>query len=91
MCIRDRGYVSPENRAKVQAAIEQLQYKPNLVARGLRTKTTKQILYLMPDVNNAYYLEVFSEMCIRDSTWAPNWSMGQKSRGTCRWQYRQMR
>ena len=54
------GYVSPENRAKVQAAIEQLQYKPNLVAKGLRTKTTKQILYLMPDVNNAYYLEVFS-------------------------------
>ena len=38
--VNDFRYVSPAMRTKVQAALDELGYKPNLLARGLRQGRT---------------------------------------------------
>jgi len=38
-----RGYVGAESRQRIQAAVDELGYRPNLVARSLRTQTTQTI------------------------------------------------
>ncbi|MEJ2855515.1 MULTISPECIES: LacI family DNA-binding transcriptional regulator [unclassified Saccharothrix] len=54
--------VRPETLAKVNAAIAQLGYKPNLVARSLRTGTTSTVGLFVPSVANAFYSEVVEEV-----------------------------
>ena len=38
-----RGYVGADSRQRIQAAVDELGYRPNLVARSLRTQTTQTI------------------------------------------------
>jgi DNA-binding LacI/PurR family transcriptional regulator len=51
-------YVSPEMRAKVEAAIEELDYQPNLLARSLRRGRSGTIGLLLPQINNPYFGEL---------------------------------
>lgn len=48
-------YVSPELRQKVEAAITQLGYRHNELARSLRTRRSFAIGLIIPDISNAYY------------------------------------
>lgn len=50
--------VSERTRAKVQAAIEQLGYRPNLSARSLVTSRTQTIGVVLGDLTNSYYAEL---------------------------------
>ena len=50
--------VSPQLRAKVEAAIAQLGYEPNTQARSLRTGRTNVIAVLIPDILNPYFTEL---------------------------------
>ncbi|MBL0387743.1 substrate-binding domain-containing protein [Tumebacillus sp. ITR2] len=50
--------VKDETKAKVQAAIEKLGYRPNAVARGLASKRTKSIGVILPDVSDLFHAEV---------------------------------
>ncbi|MPZ28016.1 MAG: LacI family DNA-binding transcriptional regulator [Micromonosporaceae bacterium] len=43
--INTPGRVAPETRSRVQAAIETLNYRPNRVARSLRTRTSRLLGY----------------------------------------------
>jgi DNA-binding LacI/PurR family transcriptional regulator len=54
--------VRPETAAKVKAAIEELGYQPNLVARSLRTGTTLTVGLFVPSVANPFYSEVVEEV-----------------------------
>lgn len=54
--------VRPETLAKVNAAIAELGYKPNLVARSLRTGTTATVGLFVPSVANPFYSEVVEEV-----------------------------
>ncbi|MEY3071820.1 MAG: hypothetical protein RLZZ353_16 [Actinomycetota bacterium] len=45
----------PETVAKVLAASEQLGYRPNVLARGLRTQRTHTVGLLLPDVTNPFF------------------------------------
>ncbi|MET7687004.1 LacI family DNA-binding transcriptional regulator [Streptomyces sp. NPDC005483] len=54
--------VRPETLAKVNAAIAELGYKPNLVARSLRTGSTATVGLFVPRVANAFYSEVVEEV-----------------------------
>ena len=45
----------PETVAKVTAAAEQLGYRPNVLARSLRTQRTNTIGLLVPDVTNPFF------------------------------------
>lgn len=60
--LNNNGYVSPENRKKVERAIAELGYRPNLIARSLKTKQTRQILFYAPELSNPFYIEVYRGM-----------------------------
>ncbi len=45
-------FVSEETRRKVEEAIKQVQYKPNILAQSLRLKATKNIGLLVPEITN---------------------------------------
>ncbi len=56
--INDSKYVSEELSKKVRKAIKELDYKPNLVAKSLTTKQSKQVAILIDDITNPYYNEI---------------------------------
>lgn len=55
-----RGYehVSPAMRDRVQAAIEELGYRPNLTARRLATGRTGMIALAIPELDQFYFAEI---------------------------------
>ena len=50
--------VSEETRGEVLAAIKELSYRPNLLAKGLRTRRTYTIGLLIPDIQNSFFTSV---------------------------------
>jgi len=56
--INKTRYVSEELRARVLAAMEELNYRPNVLARGLRRGETKTIGLIVPDNSNPFFAEV---------------------------------
>jgi LacI family repressor for deo operon, udp, cdd, tsx, nupC, and nupG len=55
-------YVSPATRILVQAAIDELDYRPNLLARSLRQGRTAVIGFLLPELDVPYFSELAHEM-----------------------------
>jgi LacI family transcriptional regulator len=53
--INATGYVSEQNRIKIQDAINQLNYRPNRIAQSLTTGTTKNIALILSDISNPLY------------------------------------
>lgn len=50
--------VSPETTAKVTKAIQELDYRPNLLGRNLRRTKSERILVLLPNISNPFYSEI---------------------------------
>jgi DNA-binding LacI/PurR family transcriptional regulator len=50
--------VRPETRRRVEAALAELDYVPNMSARGLRNGRTGNIALALPDINTAYSAEL---------------------------------
>ena len=50
--------VNPATREKVLAAISELDYRPNALAKGLLMKKTMTIGIIIPDISNPYYAEI---------------------------------
>ncbi|TDC81782.1 LacI family transcriptional regulator [Micromonospora sp. KC606] len=57
-----KGKVSAATAARVYAAIEELNYRPNLSARRLRTGRSDVIALVVPDLRNPYFAEVATAM-----------------------------
>ena len=56
--MNDTGYpVSTKLRQRVKEAAEELEYVPNLMARGLRNDTCRDIGLVIPNVSNPFYLQ----------------------------------
>ena len=53
--IRGTKRVSPELQARVQAAIRELDYSPNAIARGLKVKQTRMLGMILPDITNPFF------------------------------------
>ncbi|WP_088034935.1 LacI family DNA-binding transcriptional regulator [Evansella clarkii] len=53
--LNNTGQVSEETKKKVGEAIEQLKYRPNLVARTLYKKTSSFIGLIVPDITNPFF------------------------------------
>jgi len=51
-------HVRPQTRAKVQQAIDDLGYRPNLSARSLRRGQTGIIALAVPELTSAYFAEI---------------------------------
>ncbi|GMB09372.1 LacI family DNA-binding transcriptional regulator [Thermolongibacillus altinsuensis] len=56
--LNQNGYVNEETEKRVRQAIEQLNYKPNEVARTLFKKTSKTIGLIVPDISNPFFPEL---------------------------------
>lgn len=54
-------FVRPETRERVEAAVDELQYVPNLSARGLRNGRTGAIALAFPDLATEYSAEMLDQ------------------------------
>ena len=50
--------VNEETKKRVMEAIKKLGYRPNIVARSLKTQRTKTVGIVMPDISSAFYPEI---------------------------------
>lgn len=53
--LNDSGYVNIDTRKKVEAAIKEMNYTPNEVARSLYKRKSKLIGLLLPDITNPFF------------------------------------
>ena len=56
--INGSGYTSPESRARVNRAIAELGYMPNVLARQLRSRRTKTLALVMTDIANPFFTTI---------------------------------
>ncbi len=56
--LNKKGYVGQKSAAKIEQAIQKLNYKPSLVARSLSTKQTHYIGLIVPDITNPFFPEL---------------------------------
>ncbi|MFE5659951.1 LacI family DNA-binding transcriptional regulator [Streptomyces sp. NPDC056517] len=56
--VNNYPHVTPQMRAKVQQAIDELGYRPNLTARHLRKGRTGIIAFAVPELGNPYFAEL---------------------------------
>ncbi|HWS52348.1 MAG TPA: LacI family DNA-binding transcriptional regulator [Microbacterium sp.] len=60
--INDYPHIRPATREKVEAAISELGYTPNLTARNLRSGRTGAIALALPDLSLAYFAELAAQV-----------------------------
>lgn len=51
--------VNSETKEKIMQAVEELNFTPNVIAQGMRTKRSKTIAVIIPDYVNPFYYEFF--------------------------------
>lgn len=56
--INKSGYVSPGARSRVEAAIAEMGYVPNALARSLRFKQTKTLALVLSDITNPFFTTI---------------------------------
>jgi DNA-binding LacI/PurR family transcriptional regulator len=61
--------VKVDTVARITEAIERLNYKPNLLARSMRTKKSKQVALIVPDIYNWFYSEFYNAMRLAASSY----------------------
>jgi DNA-binding LacI/PurR family transcriptional regulator len=54
----DRAAVRPETRERIMAAARELRYRPNALARGLKTAATATFGMLVPSLRNPVYSDI---------------------------------
>ena len=54
--------VTSVTREKVEQAVQKLDYRPNLLGKGLRQSQTKKILVLLPTISNTFYTRIVRSM-----------------------------
>lgn len=60
--VSGKGAFGEETRARVLAAIEELGYRPNLVARSLARRRSHTLALLLPNIANPFYPEIALEV-----------------------------
>lgn len=56
--VNNQGEISDSTRQRVLAVIDQLGYRPNLIARGLATQRTYTVGLILNDITNPFFPEV---------------------------------
>src|SRR5438270_1653615 len=56
--LNNTGYVSPQTRLRITAAVHDLNYVPNALASSLRSKRTQLLALLVTDVTNPFWTTV---------------------------------
>lgn len=52
------SYTSPKTQRKIQKVLEQFDYTPNAIARGLATQKSYTIAFVTPDISNPFFPEL---------------------------------
>ncbi|WP_345629811.1 LacI family DNA-binding transcriptional regulator [Rugosimonospora acidiphila] len=65
--------VAPETRARVLAAIEQLGYRPNGIARSLRMNRTMTLGLVVPDTSNPFFAQL--SRAIEEAAFAQDYTL----------------
>ena len=60
--INDYGYISQKTRDKVFAAMEELNYQPNSLARSLHGKSTNLVGLIFPAITNPFFAELVEKI-----------------------------
>lgn len=60
--INNSGFVAADTKARVQSAIDKLEYSPNVYSRNLRRQESRMILVLLPELENPFYGRVITGM-----------------------------
>ncbi|MGE3194812.1 MAG: LacI family DNA-binding transcriptional regulator [Microbacteriaceae bacterium] len=60
--INGTRFVTDATRDKVNAAIETLQYSPNILARKFKTGTLDTVGFIVPDIANGYFATLIEEV-----------------------------
>jgi LacI family transcriptional regulator len=58
--INSKGYISVRLKKRIGTAIRELQYKPNLVARGLKIRKSSIIGLVFPDIQNSFFVKLIT-------------------------------
>ena len=53
--INNSGYISQDAREHVEAAVAEIDYVPNTLARSLRFKQTKTLALILTDITNPFF------------------------------------
>lgn len=67
--INNSGYVKDETRERVEAAIAELHYVPNMLSRSLRVKESRTIGLVISDISNPYWTKIIqgTESCASEN------------------------
>ena len=57
------GNVTEETRSQVLRAIKELDYVPNVIAKSLRTRSSYTIAFVVNDVTNPFFSELYRGIC----------------------------
>lgn len=55
--VSNKGFVKDETKRKIEQVIKEVNYKPNLFAKGMRTNKSNTIGILFPELSNSYFSE----------------------------------
>ncbi len=66
-------HVRPEVRRRVMEAVEQLAYRPNLLARGLRSQQTTTIGLIVSDIRNPFFTSI--SRAVEDTAYEQGYSL----------------
>lgn len=56
--VNNSGYVGAETRERVEAAIRELNYVPNMIASSLRSRQSDLIALVLPDITNSFWTSI---------------------------------
>lgn len=56
--VNNSGYISPDTRLRVEAAIRELNYIPNTLAQSLRFQKTNTVALIVTDITNPFWTTV---------------------------------
>ena len=71
--VRNNGYVSDRTRKKVLAAIKNLEYRPNAIARSMVTKSTSTIGLVVTDITNPFFAQLARG--VEDVVWKKGYTL----------------
>ncbi|HEY5585979.1 MAG TPA: LacI family DNA-binding transcriptional regulator [Ruminiclostridium sp.] len=60
--LNNQHTLKDKTKIRVEDAIKALQYKPNLLARSMRTGKTNTLAVIVPDITNPFFVEVYNSV-----------------------------
>lgn len=60
--VNGKGTITPHTRTKVEQALDELRYRPNMAARHLRQGNSGIIAVALPELTQPYFAEIASEL-----------------------------